>query len=180
MVFDVEGTRVFEPYSVSVILELEQRGVDVTVEDAGLVRQFGPARAADGSESGRVFVWQAELAETGRPGAERVAFNAGLSPAEDLEHRRRTTEIAAWFDRGEFEVTDIGHVAIEDALIPDLEKVISLESEPFAAVGADSVWVAFHRGLLDSSAHEADVDRWSELHRRFVQETVGVWIKWSP
>lgn len=180
LVFDVEGTRVFEPYSVSVILELEQRGVDVTVEDAGLVRQFGPARAADGSESGRVFVWQAELAETGRPGAERVAFNAGLSPAEDLEHRRRTTEIAAWFDRGEFEVTDIGHVAIEDALIPDLEKVISLESEPFAAVGADSVWVAFHRGLLDSSAHEADVDRWSELHRRFVQETVGVWIKWSP
>ncbi len=179
LVFDIGGTRVFEPYSVPVILELEQRGVDVTVEDPGLIRQFGPSRAADGSERGRLFVWQAELAETGRPGAERVAFVSGLSPAEDLEYRRRTEEIADWFDRGSFEITDIGHIAIGDALIPDLEEAIAHESEPFAVVGADFVGVAFDRGLLVSAEHETDVDRWLELHQRFVQQTVGVWIEWA-
>lgn len=173
---ELEGLRLFEPYSIAVALELDQRGVEIHVEDPGMVRQLGPARAATGDEEGRVFVWQGELGEEGRPDLERVAFVAGLDPREVEELDRRTTELRAWIGAGDVRLTDVGQRAVRSGRIPDLTTAMASGVDPFTAVAVDSFRAAAEDGFLVAPGREQELDRWVDLRRRYVRQTVGVWV----
>lgn len=176
LLLELEGLRLFEPYSIAIALELDQRGVEIHVEDPGMVRQLGPARAATGDEDGRVFVWQGELGEEGRPGLERVAYVAGLDGQEARELDDRTAELGSWLTAGEVRLTELGQRAVRSGRIPDLTAAMASGAEPFAAVAVDSFRAAAEDGFLAAPGREQDLDRWVELRRRFVRQTVGVWI----
>lgn len=178
LLLSLEGLRLFEPYSIAVLLELEERGVDVVVDEAGMIRQLGPERAATGDEEGRLFVWQAELGVHGAPGMERVAFLAGLSDEEREELARRGDDVARWMRSGELRLTETGRAAVETGRIPDLEDLMVPEVDPLA-VDVRAIRLAVDEGYLVSPDHQTDLDRWADLRRRFQRQTVGVWVDWA-
>ena len=178
LLFDPTGIRIFEPYTTPVMLELEERGVEVVVDDPGFIRQLGPARAADGTENGRFFVWQGDLAVEGDPSLERVALVESLSESERDELDRLGDELTRLLQDGALQTTAIGRLAIADGLVADVEAAGDAP-DPLAEVGLYDVEVALSRGFLVSEEHQATLDRWVELRTRFVRGTVAVWVEWS-
>lgn len=178
LLFDPRFGRIFEPYSTPVILELERRGIDVVVEDSGLVRQLGPAREADGDERGRFFVWEADLALDGRPGFEQIALVEALDGAERRELSALTSELSRWFRSGEVTLTEDGRSAVRSGRLRDIASVIGGEDDPLAAYGMANARAALSRGHLEVPGHEASARRWVELRTRFARETVAVWVDW--
>ncbi len=178
LLLDPTGIRIFEPYTTPVMLELEERGVEVVVEDPEFIRQLGPARAADGTENGRFFVWQGDLAEAGGPSLERVALVESLSASERDELDRLGDELSRLLREGELRTTDIGRLAIDDGLVADVEAAGGAP-DPLDAVGLYDVEIALSRGFLVSEDHQPTLDRWIELRTRFVRGTVAVWVEWS-
>ena len=175
---ELDGTRVYEPYTLAVVLELQNRGVDVRVAEPGLVRQLGPERAATGSERGKLYVWQGGLAVSGRRGLDRVAFVAALDVDEQDELDRRTTEVLEWIRAGELHVTDRGREAVRARRFPDLEALMAPDVDAFAEAGAGIFRAAIEEGYLGSTRHQDDLDRWVDLLTRFERQTVGVWVDW--
>lgn len=178
LLLSLEGLRLFEPYSTPVVMELDERGVDVVVDEAGMTRQLGPGRAATGDEEGRLFVWQGELAVQGAPGMERVAFVAGLSDQEREELARRGDDVARWMRAGELRLTELGRAAVDTGRIPDLEQLMVPDADPFA-VGPGAIRLAIEEGYLVSAVHQAELDRWADLRNRFERQTVGLWVDWA-
>ena len=72
MVYDVSNLRVFEPYSSTMMMRMQELGIEFRVTDEGLVRQLGPSRRADGTETTRVFQLQGvEALDYSGPGVHR-------------------------------------------------------------------------------------------------------------
>ena len=86
LLFDIRGLRFAEPYSVPVINELDRRGVDVVVDDPGMVRQLGDGRRFDGHANGRIFTREADAALLAEPEPGREASRDRIW----LERRRAT------------------------------------------------------------------------------------------
>jgi hypothetical protein len=94
VLIDVTGERFAEPYTFPVMVELQRLDVPWFVDNTGLARQVGPARADDGQATLRLFVREGDAAREVPDGARRVAFVEALSPAEadelaDLEGELR-------------------------------------------------------------------------------------------
>lgn len=62
VVYDVSTLLVFEPYSSSVIMRLEEQGTPVRLEHEGYLRQYGPGRRADGTEPVRLLQYERDAA----------------------------------------------------------------------------------------------------------------------
>jgi hypothetical protein len=78
IVFDAGGIGFAEPYTAPVKAELLRRGVDVSVENRSLARQFGPDRLAEANSTLPVVYVRAGAAAAEIPtGAERIAFHDG-------------------------------------------------------------------------------------------------------
>lgn len=179
LVYDPDSARVYEPYSTPVVLELDQRGVEVVVEEPGLVRQLGPSREADGSEAGRFYVWEGDLAAEGRPGLERVAFVDGLTEAERDELRALTEVFAERFRSGEVQLTERGRRAVTNGRLPDVQQLLEETEEPLAAIGVGTILLGLERGQLTVTGDAGDAERLALLHARATRGTVGVWVEWS-
>lgn len=177
LVLAPEGLAPFEPYSIPVLLELDGRGIEVRVEDPVLIRQLGPSRAATGAETGRIHVWQAELAVDGAPGLEQIAVASTLSDAEMDELEQRTAQVARWIEQGELRLSELGRRAVAAGRLPDLDEVAELDPDPYAASGARTFRAAAVRGFLAAPRREADLRRWTLLGEQFDRLTVGVWLE---
>ncbi|MFZ9630061.1 MAG: hypothetical protein ACO3C1_12015, partial [Ilumatobacteraceae bacterium] len=55
VVYDTSNLRVYEPYSSSVMMAMQERGIEFRVSDEGMVRQLGEGRRATARESVRVY-----------------------------------------------------------------------------------------------------------------------------
>jgi hypothetical protein len=55
VVYETKNLRIYEPYSSTVMLRMQELGIEFRVEDGGMVRQLGPRREAKGDEPTRVF-----------------------------------------------------------------------------------------------------------------------------
>lgn len=53
--YDVSNVRVFEPFSSTMMMWLQERDIEFRVDDEGMIRQLGEARRADGGEPTTVF-----------------------------------------------------------------------------------------------------------------------------
>jgi hypothetical protein len=93
LLLDLNGLRFAEPYSVPVINELDRRGVEIVVDDDGMVHQLGTARRFDGHADGRIFLREADAALMDFPGARRVAIAYGLTDDEQRERDQLRSEI---------------------------------------------------------------------------------------
>lgn len=177
LLFDPDGLRIFGPYNTPVILELEERGIDVVVDDPEYIRQLGPARETDGSHAGRFYVWEGGLAAEGRPGLERVAFVEGLDEVERAELDDLGSRVGRWFADGEIRLTDTGQVAVEQGRMPPVDE-IPVDGAALVPVGRGTVVAGVMQGFL-SAPDQAVLDRWAALQLRQDQETVGVWVDWA-
>ncbi|MFK7919517.1 MAG: hypothetical protein AB8G14_15690 [Ilumatobacter sp.] len=82
VLYDVSTLLVFEPYSSTMMMWMQERGIEFRVDDEGMIRQLGEARRADGTEPTTVFQLQGSTARTySGPGCV-VAESSGLSSAD--------------------------------------------------------------------------------------------------
>jgi hypothetical protein len=92
LLYDTSNLVVFEPYSSTVMMRLQELGIDFRVTDPGMVRQLGDRRRADGTERTTIYQMQ------GWPALEHggsdciVAEASALTPAD--EDRARADEQA--------------------------------------------------------------------------------------
>ncbi len=107
LLLDEEVLRVFEPYSIAVVMELDRHGIEVVVDDEGLVRQLGEGRRAEGQERARLLVLQGPGPAL-PAGARVLAAVEGLTPdaaRTEAELRRRVRAMAR---HGDVRLTDRG------------------------------------------------------------------------
>ncbi len=88
VLYDVSTLRVFEPYSATMMMWMQERGIEFTVSDETLVRQLGEARRSDGREPSTIFQLQGVEARTHDGDACVVAEASDLSGQDDADVRR--------------------------------------------------------------------------------------------
>jgi len=55
VLYDVSQVRIFEPFSSTVMMRLQELGIEFRVTDEVMIRQLGEGRRADGTEQSRIF-----------------------------------------------------------------------------------------------------------------------------
>ena len=106
VVYDVSNLRVFEPFSSTMMMRMQELGVDFRVTDDVLVRQLGESRRADGSETTRVFQLEGvEALGYDGPGC-TVALASAFSPDEEADIRAGADRLAAGLVDGTIQVDD--------------------------------------------------------------------------
>ncbi len=64
VLYDVSNVRIFEPFSSTMMMWMQERDIEFRVEDEGMIRQLGEARRADGNEPTTIFQLQGVDART--------------------------------------------------------------------------------------------------------------------
>lgn len=82
VLYDVSTLLVFEPYSSTMMMWMQERGIEFRVDDEGMIRQLGEARRADGSEPTTIFQLQGSVARTYDGPACVVAESSAQNAAE--------------------------------------------------------------------------------------------------
>jgi hypothetical protein len=121
-VYDTSNVRVFEPYSSTMMMFLQQRGVEFRVQDEGMVRQLGNGRRADGTETVTLFQLESEQALLYDGPACQLAVTSALSPEEERTARADADALADAIVTGELgvdtsEFTDADPLGLLDAAI---------------------------------------------------------------
>jgi hypothetical protein len=87
VLYDTSNVRVFEPYSSTMMMFLQQRGIEFRVADEGMVRQLGNGRRATGNETVKVFQLEAEEALLYDGPACPIAVTSALTPEQEATAR---------------------------------------------------------------------------------------------
>ncbi|WP_395154400.1 hypothetical protein [Ilumatobacter sp.] len=95
VLFDVSNLVVFEPYSATMMMWLQERDVEFRVNDDVLARQLGPSRVASGTESVRVFQLQGAPAITYNGPACPIAVVSALSDNDEVRAAATLAEVVA-------------------------------------------------------------------------------------
>ncbi|MFZ4718073.1 MAG: hypothetical protein ACOYMR_01525 [Ilumatobacteraceae bacterium] len=81
--YDTANLRPFEPYSSTMMMTMQDMGIEFRVKDEGMIRQLGEGRRLDGTEQARVFQLQGPQALLYSGTACRIAIASQLSPADE-------------------------------------------------------------------------------------------------
>jgi hypothetical protein len=106
VVYDVSNLRVFEPFSSTMMMRMQELGIEFRVTDEILVRQLGESRRADGSETTRVFQLQGLEALDYDGPACPVAVASVFSADEEADIRAVSNRLAAELVDGTIEVDE--------------------------------------------------------------------------
>ncbi len=165
LLFDIQGLRFAEPYSVPVMNALDRRGVEIVVADDGMVHQLGNARRFDGRADGRLFMREADAAVMDQPGAHRVAIAYGLNEAEQRERDDLRAQISTYLATSGLQLTDARR------------KLPPLPSDLQSLLPGDQIGT-----LLEAKAIALDdtwrpkFERYAELQRRWDAYTVALFL----
>lgn len=85
VLFDVSNVRIFEPYSSTMMMWMQERGIEFRVDDDIMVRQLGESRRADGTETTTVFQLQGTEALTYAGDACPIGVSSALTPEEEAQ-----------------------------------------------------------------------------------------------
>ena len=173
VIFDVSTLRFAEPYSGPVLATLVRNGVDVVVDNDGMIRQLGERRRADGDEPRRLFLLEGAATRSPPPGALPVAFVEGLSVEERAELDRLRPEALALVGRQGLVLSDVGEAAAAAGRIPFASTVLAPGDDPSGI----ELWLPslVADGLVVLTPDEqAPLQRYAELSRRFTAGTVGL------
>jgi len=94
VLYDISTLRIYEPFSSTMMMWLQERDIEFRVDDEGMVRQLGEARRADGTEPTRIFQLEGVAART-FDGPECLLAEASLLTTEDDASVRELIEDAA-------------------------------------------------------------------------------------
>jgi hypothetical protein len=178
VLFAEERLRPFEPYSAAVVLELERNGVDVVFDDDGFVRQMGPAREADGTETHQVLV--VEGRDPVLPaGAEVIARVDGLSTDGEQALADARRQVERRLEAGDVRLTELGRAAADRGLI-DASVVEPSDERSSGDLAALVGPVRAGYVELGDGAGGALLDRWAALELLGTRGTVTVAVAPLP
>ncbi|MGB8859324.1 MAG: hypothetical protein WCC60_08710 [Ilumatobacteraceae bacterium] len=109
VLYDVSQVRIFEPFSSTVMMRLQELGIEFRVDDEVMVRQLGEERRADGTEKARIFQIQGSPVLLGYDEFCLIASASEVSASAE----RVAIEYA---DRMAHEVAD-GTITIEESVL---------------------------------------------------------------
>lgn len=113
VVFDVSTLVIFEPYSSTVMMHLQELGIGFHVTDEGMIRQLGEGRRATGTEPVTIFQLQGTLALNYQGPACMIAGASPLSASDDTRFDGDARAIATSLANGSIEV-DSTHMSPQD------------------------------------------------------------------
>ena len=116
VLYDVSNLRPFEPYSSTIMMQLQELDIEFRVTDEILVRQLGPTRRADGSEPATVFQLQGGPAVLYDGPACLVARASELDEATEGAILERAEQLA--------EQVAAGTIVIDDSVLRDADAAI--------------------------------------------------------
>ena len=142
VVYDTRNLRIYEPFSSTVMLRMQELGIEFRVEDEGMVRQLGPRRRARGDEPTRVF--QLERIDVFLHDGEAclVSRASALGAEEEAAARVAAEELASAIASGQ--------IVLDTAAVPDEHR-----ARVDAAVSGDAVEA--RNLVLDGSLLRGDV-----------------------
>jgi hypothetical protein len=175
VLFDISVLRFAEPYSGPVLATLARNGVDVVVEDDGMVRQLGERRRASGDERRKLVLLEGAAAEDPPEGATTLALVQGLDADEVGELTALAAEVVELADEHGLELSDAGRDAVRAGRI-DLDDIVvpvGGDAGPLEASGELAALV--NDGYVTLDPEVADrFERYADLRRRGDRQTVGL------
>ncbi|HYN33713.1 MAG TPA: hypothetical protein VES40_13890 [Ilumatobacteraceae bacterium] len=148
VVYDVSNLRVFEPYSSTMMMRMQELGVEFRVTDEGLVRQLGPSRRADGTETTRVFQLEGiDALDYGGP-----ACTVALASALTADDEAATRDLA---DRLAADLAD-GTIVIDEGRLTEADPIDQLAAA--RAGDLDAAWLLVIDGSLATWVAEGIAD----------------------
>jgi hypothetical protein len=181
LIDDVFAGSFANPYSASVVEELQRRGIPFVAADPGLVRQFGPARQYNGHNAKAALLFrQGDATLEAPPGTRGVARGEGLSRADQRELYRLQAEIDRYIQAGRLRLNAKGQAALERG---DLPKLVELQSQGpgadpqalFTSGEIDKVMIRRHLLALEEP-WTGRFDRYADLKRRSDLQTVALFL----
>lgn len=118
VLYDTSNVTVFEPYSSTMMMRMQELGIEFRVDDEGMVRQLGNARRADGTETTTVF----QLEGVEALNYDGPACTVGLASAFDAE---QDAEIRALSERLAADVAD-GTIVVDEARLDESDPIDQL------------------------------------------------------
>ena len=177
--YDTSNLRVFEPYSATMMMRMQELGIEFRVADEIMVRHLGNSRRADGTESTTVFQLEgAEALDYNGPAC-TIALASAFTPEEDAEIRATADRLAAGVVDGSIEIESsdvdesdpIDQLAAARAGDADAAWLLVTDS-PFAR------WVGEGRvTLADGSDVSNDLARDIDLIVRWENSTFGLFAE---
>ncbi len=175
VVFDMTGIRFAEPYSGPVIAALARNGVDVVVDDEGMIGQMGQRRRADGTETRQLDLLEGAAALDPPADAETVAFVDGLDVAERTELEAVTVALFEDLLRTGLRLNDAGRAARAAGRIDVPDVVISPGRVGTGPEAAGMLTMLIRDGYVELDPAMADTAlRYAELSDRAQTYTVGL------
>lgn len=170
LLYDTSQLRFAEPWTSAVMAMLQEREIDFTVDDPVWIRQLGSGRADDGEADARIFVQEGDAAEDIPEGVRRVAYVAGLEPAE----RRELRTLERRLDDVPIELSEAGRAALDHGALRSFA-----DGTPTAGqlLGFGELAALLGDGLLEVPADRADqLARYADLRHRWDRHTVGLFL----
>ena len=175
VVYDVSNLRVFEPYSSTMMMRMQELGIEFRVTDEGLVRQLGPSRRADGTETTRVFQLQGVEALDYTGPACTVALVSALTAADEAATRALADRLAG-------DLAD-GTIVIDDDQLDESEPIDQLAVA--RAGDSDAAWLLVIDDTLArwvaegiaTTSREADLGADTGRVMRWAQSTYGLFAE---
>jgi hypothetical protein len=128
VLFRTDNINVFEPYSSTMMMRMQQLGIEFRVEDEPMVRQLGNNRRADGSEAVTVFQLQGSPALLYDGPACTIALASALTEADEADVRATADDLA--------EALTVGMIRVDDTAIAADEPFELLDAARQGDVGA--------------------------------------------
>ena len=167
-----ELRRILELHGVARRHHLIRRGHDVRVDDVGMIRQLGPARAFDGQADGRLFLIEGPNALLDQPGATRVALHVDLDANQQAELRGLRDDLSSYLSTHPITLTPSGRDALANGHIPALAA-----GDQVRLLEGDQIREMLANGWIDADGQVvADMRRYAELQHRLNLLTVGLFV----
>ena len=170
-----------DPYGASVLLGLQDRGIEFVTTHRSLPRQLGDGRAAERDEArGELTMATGNDARSTPEGARRVAFRDGLDEAEHRELAQLQDEVATYLStRRDLPLTDDARPYLDQGAAPLLERQLesgtALDGE--LLVRTRSVVLLALRGMVDvPEPWRSTIERYAQLQHRADVETFALYL----
>ena len=171
-----------DPYGPTVLVGLDERGVDFVVEDPMLVGHFGTDRRADrGEAKSELLLRYGDEARTPPPGSEEVALIEGLDAAERREVADLRDEIAAHIESDGISLNDAGERALVAGSLPNVARQQPGPFDLDALFDSREISLLGASGWLDASEPvRRTFARYAELQSTADSQTVALFVRPRP
>jgi hypothetical protein len=177
--FDVSGLRFAEPYSTTVMAELQRRGIEFVVDDSGMVHQLGPSRRRTGRVAGRLFLREADAAFEPQPGARLVSRVSGLTAPQHDELVRLQGDVRAAVAREGLRLNHRGRDATkvkELATFAAARGAAVHDADTIVYSGELTLAVREHLLVFPDAATRRLLERYVSLQERWSKQTVALFV----